>query len=166
MNFRLALTVLAKHGVEYVLVGGAAVVAHGSTLMTQDLDILYRVEPENVKRLLAAFEELDAYVFNDARRLRFGFEHLNNHGHHLTETRAGRIDALGSIGIDGRIHYEHLLEDAVRLQVFGVQLLCISLDRLIEVKKELGRPRDQAAVLELEALKRLHDDAPDRGCPD
>lgn len=36
MNFKLALTVLAKHGVQFVLVGGAAVVAHGSTLMTQD----------------------------------------------------------------------------------------------------------------------------------
>ena len=155
MNFKLALTVLAKHGVEYVLVGGAAVVAHGSTLMTQDLDILYRVSPENVHRLLSAFEELDAYVFNDSRKLRFEFEHLNNHGHHLTETKAGRIDALGSIGARGDIHYEHLLSDAVKLDVFGVQLLCISLEQLISVKRELGRPRDQAAVLELEALKKL-----------
>jgi hypothetical protein len=62
MNFKLALTVLATHQVDFVLVGGAAVVAHGSTLMTQDLDIVYRVEPDNVRRLLAALEELDAYV--------------------------------------------------------------------------------------------------------
>ncbi len=159
MNFKVALTVLAKHGVEYVLVGGVAVVAHGSTLMTQDLDILYRVEPDNVRRLLAAFEELDAYVFNDVRKLRFSFDHLNNHGHHLSETKAGRIDALGSIGVKGDIHYEHLLSVAVELNVFGVTLLCISLDRLISVKRELGRPRDQAAVLELEALKKLRSDS-------
>ena len=159
MNFKVALTVLAKHGVEYVLVGGAAVVAHGSTLMTQDLDILYRVEADNVRRLLAAFEELDAYVFNDARRLRFGFDHLNNHGHHLSETKAGRIDALGSIGVKGDIHYEHLLSDAIELNVFGIRLLCISLDRLIHVKRELGRPRDQAAVLELEALKKIRSES-------
>lgn len=155
MNFQLALTVLAKHGVEYVLVGGAAVVAHGSTLMTQDLDILYRVEPNNVRRLLAAFDELDARVFNDPRKLRFGFDHLNNHGHHLTETKAGRIDALGSIGVKGDLHYEDVHSDAIELDVFGVKVLCISLDRLIDVKRELGRPRDKAAVLELEALKRL-----------
>lgn len=159
MNFKLALTVLAKHGVEYVLVGGAAVVAHGSTLMTQDLDILYRVEADNVRRLLAAFEELDAYVFNDARKLRFGFDHLNNHGHHLTETKAGRIDALGSIGVNGEIHYEHVLSDSVELDVFGVKIQCISLERLIGVKRELGRPRDKAAVLELEALKKLSSDS-------
>lgn len=31
--------------------GRAAVVAHGSTLMTQDLDILYRVTEANVRRV-------------------------------------------------------------------------------------------------------------------
>ncbi len=155
MDFRLALTTLAKHRVQYVLVGGAAVVAHGSTLMTQDLDILYRVEPENVERLLAAFEELDAYVFNDPRKLRFGFDHLNNHGHHLAETNAGRIDALGAIGIRGDVYYEDIAADAVVLMVFGVEVLCISLSKLIEIKRELGRPRDLAAVLELEALRKL-----------
>jgi predicted nucleotidyltransferase len=155
MNFKLALTVLAKHGVEYILVGGAAVVAHGSTLMTQDLDIVYRVERDNIIRLLAAFEELDAYVFNDPRKLRFNFEHLNNDGHHLTETRAGRIDALGSIGVRSSLRYEHLNVDAIDLDVFGVTVRCISLERLLDVKRELGRPRDKAAVLELEALAKL-----------
>jgi predicted nucleotidyltransferase len=156
MNFQLALTVLARHHVEFVLVGGAAVVAHGSTLMTQDLDIVYRVEPDNVRRLLAALEELDAYVFNDRRRLRFGFDHLNNHGHHLTETKAGRLDLLGSIGKAGDVLFEDLLADAVHLSVFGVNILCISIEQLIRVKRELGRPRDLAAVLELEAIQRLH----------
>jgi hypothetical protein len=123
--------------------------------MTQDLDIVYRVEPANVRRLLLAFEELDAYVFNDPRRLRLGFDHLHNHGHHLTETLAGRIDALGSIGKNGNILFEELAADAVELNVFGVRILCISIDQLIRVKKELGRPRDMAAVLELEAIKGL-----------
>jgi hypothetical protein len=155
VNFQLALQVLARHGVEYVLVGGVAVVAHGSSLMTQDLDILYRVEDANVLRLLNAFTELDARVYNDPRGLRFGFEHLNNHGHHLTETRAGRIDALGSIGVQGNIRYEDAAVDALTLNVFGVVVKCISLDRLIAVKTELNRPRDRVAVMELEAIKQL-----------
>jgi hypothetical protein len=163
MNFKMALTVLANHEVEFVLVGGAAVVAHGSTLMTQDLDIVYRVEPANVNRLLLAFTELDAYVFNDPRRLRLGFDHLYNHGHHLTETLAGRIDALGSIGKNGDILFEDLVSDAIQLDVFGVRILCISIDQLIRVKRELGRPRDMAAVLELEAIKRLRSENAGKG---
>lgn len=155
MNFRLALTTLAEHRVEYVLVGGAAVVAHGSTLMTQDLDVLYRVTTDNVHRLLVVFDQLDAVAYGDSRRLRFSFDHLNNHGHHLAETRAGRIDALGSIGLYGELRYEEVIVDAIELEAFGVSLRCISLDRLIAVKKQLARPRDLAAVAELEALKKL-----------
>lgn len=155
MNYELALGVLSKWKVEFVLVGGAAVVAHGSTLTTQDLVIVYRVESDNVRRLLGALDELGATAHGDPRRLSFGFDHLNNHGHHLNDTLAGRIDVLGSIGVDGTIHYEDLVEDAIVLSVFGVEILCISIDRLISVKRELGRPRDQLAVLELEAIKKL-----------
>ena len=155
MDFRLALSALDQHNVKYVLVGGVAVVAHGSTLMTQDLNILYQVEPINVQRLLDALSELDAYVYNDPRRLRFGFDHLNNRGHHLTETKAGRIDALGAMGLNSDIFYEHVIDDAIGLNVFGIEVKCLSLDRLIAVKKELNRPRDGLAVMELEAIRRL-----------
>jgi predicted nucleotidyltransferase len=155
MDFRLALSALDQHSVKYVLVGGVAVVAHGSTLMTQDLDILYQVVPANVQRLLDALSDLDAYVYNDPRRLRFGFDHLNNRGHHLTETKAGRIDALGAIGLNSDIFYEHVIDDAIGLSVFGIEVKCLSLDRLIAVKKELNRPRDRLAVMELEAIRQL-----------
>ena len=127
MDFRLALSALDQHNVKYVLVGGVAVVAHGSTLMTQDLNILYQVEPINVQRLLDALSELDAYVYNDPRRLRFGFDHLNNRGHHLTETKAGRIDALGAMGLNSDIFYEHVIDDAIGLNVFGIEVKSLSL---------------------------------------
>ena len=78
MNFRLALEVLQRHGVEHVVVGGVAVVVHGASLMTKDLDILYRLGPENVARLLAAFDELEAVAWRDPRRLRFTAAHLVN----------------------------------------------------------------------------------------
>jgi predicted nucleotidyltransferase len=155
MNFGLALRTLAEHGVEFVLVGGAAVVAHGSTLMTQDLDVVYRIDPANVQRLLGALSELDAYVYGDPRKLRFQASHLENRGHHLAATIAGRIDFLGAIGKNNDVVYETLAEDAVDLAVFGVRIKCISIDRLIAIKLELGRPRDLAAVVELRAIKEL-----------
>jgi len=155
VNFKLLLEVLAAHQVDFIVVGGVAAVAHGCSLMTRDLDILYRLEKINVERLVAAFDELGAVAYGDPRRLRFGFQHLNNTGHHLAETRAGRLDALGSIGKDGQILFETVMDDAVAMHAFGVTFRCLSLDRLIEVKRELGRPRDLLAVQELEALKKL-----------
>ncbi|MBX3251766.1 MAG: hypothetical protein KF901_31600 [Myxococcales bacterium] len=155
MNFALALETLRRHGVEFVVVGGVAVVAHGASLMTRDLDILYRLGRDNATRLVAAFDELEAVAWGDPRRLRFGIDHLDNPGHHLAETRAGRLDALGSLGLEGEVRYETVVGDAVEMEAFGVRFLCISLDRLIEVKRALGRPRDLLAVQELEALKKL-----------
>lgn len=155
MNFGLALRTLSEHRVEFVVVGGVAVVAHGASLMTRALDVLYRLDDENVKRLVSAFEALDAFAYGDPRKLRFRFDHLNNKGHHLSETKAGRVDALGAIGVNADILFETVIDDAVAMEAFGVQFHCLSLARLIAVKKELGRPRDKLAVMELEALGNL-----------
>ena len=155
MNFRLGLEVLVRHRVEFVVVGGVAVVAHGANLMTRDLDILYRLEDTNVERLVSAFAELGAVAYGDPRNLPFSFAHLNNTGHHLADTKAGRIDALGSIGLRGEVRYETVAVDAVEMSAFGVTFACIAIDRLIAIKTELGRPRDRLAVMELEALKKL-----------
>lgn len=155
MNFRLALEVLQRHGVEHVVVGGVAVVVHGASLMTKDLDILYRLGPENVARLIAAFEEVGAVAWGDSRRLPFTAAHLDNRGHHLAQTTVGRIDALGSLGRNADILYEDVIADAIEAEAFGVRFACISLPRLIAVKRELARPRDLVAVQELEAIAKL-----------
>ena len=52
--------VLARHGVEYVLVGGLAAVLHGSTAMTNDADIVPDAAGDNLTRLSAALVELEA----------------------------------------------------------------------------------------------------------
>jgi hypothetical protein len=40
----------------------------------------------------------------------------------------------------------------VKLRLFGMDCLCLGLERLIAVKRAAGRPRDLEAVAELEAL--------------
>src|SRR5688572_28444819 len=107
---------MSRYEVEFVVVGGVAVVAHGAALMTRDLDILYRLEEANVHRLVAALEELDGVAYGDPRRLRLRFDHLNNTGHHLTDTKAGRIDALGSVGKQGDVLYETIFDDSVTME--------------------------------------------------
>jgi hypothetical protein len=52
------------------VIGGAAAIAHGSARLTQDLDIVYERSPENLKRLVAAWE---MYKRNEFRlRTRIG----------------------------------------------------------------------------------------------
>jgi hypothetical protein len=57
--------VLASNQVDYLLVGGFAVSAHGYIRATDDVDICHP-DPENLQRLAAAIEE----DLLDLRRLR------------------------------------------------------------------------------------------------
>ena len=65
-------------------------------------------------------------------------------------TTLGEIDLLGEITAGGG--YENLLPYAVSLDVFGVRCQCLGLDRLIYVKRAVGRPKDLEALAELEAM--------------
>ena len=54
------LSVLDRHGVEYVIVGGYAARMHGSTRPTRDVDVTPATTGEDLDRLAAALRELDA----------------------------------------------------------------------------------------------------------
>ena len=47
-DFARLLTVLSDAQIDYVLVGGVAATAHGSSRLTQDIDIVYRLSKENI----------------------------------------------------------------------------------------------------------------------
>jgi hypothetical protein len=65
-------------------------------------------------------------------------------------TSLGDIDLLGKITGGGG--FNDLVPYAETLQLFGSNCLCLSLDKLIEVKRACGRPKDFDAIAELEAL--------------
>ncbi len=58
--------VLAKHGVDYVLIGALAARLQGFPRLTADADITPARDPENLERLAAALRELDAHVYTEA----------------------------------------------------------------------------------------------------
>src|SRR5258708_7963432 len=47
-NFPEMLRLLDGHHVDYVLIGGLAMIAHGSAYLTKDLDVCYARTPENI----------------------------------------------------------------------------------------------------------------------
>src|SRR3989304_4999726 len=59
----LALEALARHHVDYVLIGGLAATLHGSPLTTGDADICPDPTPDNLVRLVAALRGLAAPAF-------------------------------------------------------------------------------------------------------
>jgi hypothetical protein len=65
-------------------------------------------------------------------------------------TSLGAVDLFGEVTGGGT--YDDLLSDAVRLPLFGVECLCLGLERLIHVKRAAGRPKDLEAIAELEVI--------------
>lgn len=152
-DFRGLLAALHGSQVEFILVGGVAGVAHGSARLTQDLDVVYSRNRDNIRRLAAALSSREPYLRGAPPGFPFRWdEETIRRGLNFTLTTSlGPLDLLGEITGGGQ--YEDLLPDTVELTVFGMTCRCLSLDRLIEVKRAAGRPRDLEAVAELEAIR-------------
>lgn len=151
-DFAALLKVLGNAGVDYVLVGGVAATAHGSTRLTQDIDMVYARSPENLRRLVAALAPYDPYLRGAPPGLpfRWSVETLQGGLNFTLTTRLGNIDLLGEITGGGT--YENLLADTMLLKLFGVECRCVTLRCLILLKRAAGRPRDFDAIAELEAI--------------
>src|SRR5690242_5863864 len=57
-DFESLLERLLQHKFEFVIIGGFAAVAHGSTLLTEDLDVCCPFAPDNIQRLSEAIGDL------------------------------------------------------------------------------------------------------------
>jgi hypothetical protein len=141
---------LATHEVDFIVVGMTAGILHGAPVTTVDVDVVHRRTPENVARLLAALEALDAVYRHDARQLKPTASHLSGPGHQLLATRLGDLDCLGTIDEDRA--YEDLLEPSEEMSLAsGRTIRVLSLVALIDAKERSGRPKDLAALPVLRA---------------
>lgn len=152
-DFERLLGALSAAGVEFILIGGFAATAHGSARATFDLDVVYSRQTENLERMANALQRLNPYLRGappglpfhlDAATLRAGLNFT------LT-TDLGPLDLLGDITGGGG--YDNLIAHTVALELFGHSCRCINLDKLIEVKRAAGRPKDLESIAELESLR-------------
>ena len=90
------LKALAEGGVDFVVVGGIAAVAHGSPQITQDLDIAYAGDDENLARLGAVLVGLGATLRGVAEAVPFVPDGRTLRGTRMLtlDTREGRLDVL------------------------------------------------------------------------
>jgi predicted nucleotidyltransferase len=151
-DFRALLHTLVDGGVEFVVVGGAAATAHGSTRLTLDLDVVYRRTPDNIARLVRSLATHRPYLRGAPAGLPFLWDEATiTRGLNFTLlTDLGALDLLGEITGGGS--YEDLLAFTDTLTVFGMTCRCLSLERLIHVKRAAGRVKDLEVIAELEAI--------------
>ena len=151
-NFHEILPLLLSHGVRFILVGGGAATVHGSARLTSDVDVVYVRDADNLKRLVTALSAHEPYLRGAPPGLPFRWdERTIQAGLNFTLTTAlGDLDLLGEIAGGG--NYEHLLPYTEDLAAFGITCRVVTLDRLIQLKRAAGRPKDLETVAELQAL--------------
>lgn len=145
------LAALCEAEIEFIIVGGVAAVLQGAPITTQDLDIVHNRTPENISRLTALLEDLDAFFrpMLSGRRLRPTAEHLAGTGHVNLTTKLGPLDPLCLM--DDR-SYDDLLPHTNEVIDGALRLRVLDLPTLIEVKSHTGRAKDRLVLPTLIAV--------------
>jgi hypothetical protein len=153
------IAALDDAGVDYVLIGGLAVGAHGFPRATKDLDIVPGPDSANLERLAAVLGHLGAqhHGLGDFEPSEFPYDPLDpgqlaEGGNFVLDTRLGRIDIMQWVpGVPGELAYEHLARNAVDTTLGGHPVRVCSRDDLIAMKRAAGRPQDLVDLQELGA---------------
>jgi len=139
---------LARHEVDFVLVGGMAAQTHGNTRMTDDVDLIPEPDPGNLARLAEALRALGARVLNP------GHEDIEIDPAMLPRatiwqfaTPHGDIDVLRDA--PGAAPYEQLRDRALVIALGDARIPVAGRDDLIRMKLARGRPVDRADVAAL-----------------
>jgi len=142
------LRALANHGVDFVVVGGMAGLAHGSAYPTYDLDIAYALDRENIARLVKALREIGVTLRGAPADLPFQLdERTIERGSNFTfDSRYGSFDVLGHAAGIG--DYGDLRAEAVATTMEGVEVRIASIDHLIAMKRAANRTKDKLMVEE------------------
>ena len=151
-KFDQLLSRLAEAEVDFILIGGLAGIAHGSNRATLDVDVVYRRNDINIDRLVLALGPSNPYLRGAPPGLPFVWDSITlKEGLNFTlSTDIGDIDLLGEVAGGGT--FESLEGHTKQIQIFGTEMKCVNLAKLIELKRAAGRPKDMEAIAELEFL--------------
>lgn len=146
---------LAKHDIEFVVIGGFALAPHGYVRATKDVDVMPNPDLANLHRLANALRDLDARpdlgeldpgeldIAPDEQGLSMG-------GNWVLATRFGRLDIMQTV--PGLRDYRQLRAGAIAVD--GV--LYAGYDELISMKAASGRDEDLRDIGALEAAHSDH----------
>jgi hypothetical protein len=151
------IATLARHGVDYVVIGGVATQVHGHRRTTMDLDVTPDPDPENLRRLGEALAELETRP--------------RESGAEKAEISAGDPERLAIAAIvpplltaHGEIHilkepkgaraFDEMRKAALVVDLDGNDVAIVSLDDLIRMKRAAGRPADLDDIAILTEVER------------
>ncbi len=136
---------------KYIMIGGVATNLHGYHRTTEDIDIWIEDSSENRNKLREVFKEYGLGDFESFKTLQFvpgwTYFHLDN---------GIRLDVMTSVkGLDEP--FDTYLKLSSIANIYDVDVPFLHLNHLIDAKKAANRPKDKIDLIELEKIKKIHD---------
>jgi hypothetical protein len=150
--------------VEYLIVGGLAVNAHGYERLTQDVDLVIRLAPHNIVRGLRALAEIGYRMpipvtpeeFADASNREAWRNEKNMTVLRLWSDLHRRTPV--DVFVYEPFHFGEEYATAKWEQITaGVEAPVIRCETLIDMKRVAARPQDLADIAELEQIQKLRE---------
>ncbi|MGD2090188.1 MAG: hypothetical protein PVH61_28685 [Candidatus Aminicenantes bacterium] len=147
-KFLQVLEAFEKEEVDYILVGGLAVILHGMPRLTQDIDVFVKMNPGNIGKLQKALHR----VYQDDESINeITLDELN----HYSVIRYGSPDGfyidimarLGEVATYDNLEYETIIVDEISIKV-------ATAEKLFELKKDTLRLEDKRDAFFLSELIR------------
>lgn len=157
--FLRIIEALNKHEASYIVIGGVATNLHGYSRLTTDLDLVVSFDQRGLKSVLDALQEIGYLPMIPVDPM----------GLANAEIRTSWIEDKGMIALaffdpklpiirvdlmtNPVVPYRELERDLVIKDLGGRPVRICSVDHLIRLKKEAGRPQDLDDIEVLERLK-------------
>jgi hypothetical protein len=127
-DFIAVLRALNAHNVRYVLIGGLAMIAYGANHITQDIDVSYARDRDNLKAIVEALSVAHPRPRDFPPDLPFLWDErtMRAASNFTLETDLPAVDLLGEVtGIES---FEALWERSVQTELYGLSVHIASLD--------------------------------------
>jgi hypothetical protein len=148
--------------IDFIVVGGYAVAAHGFPRATKDIDICPDPSEENLAQLAKTLVELEATLigldeFEGEFDLEPGLEGLRMGGNWTLLTKHGRLDVMQTFSFqdapNGEGNHRDLAPHAVERDFLGHRVRFCSYEDLLRMKQATGRAQDKVDMESLKAAR-------------
>ncbi|MBA3893080.1 MAG: hypothetical protein H0X69_05220 [Gemmatimonadales bacterium] len=156
---------LNERGGRYVVVGGLAVVLHGHLRATGDIDLVVDLAPEQVDRTLAALEGAGFQPYLPVAPTHFADPAkravwVREQGMVVFSLRPRSGVPMVDLFLEHPMPFDQLWARSVVVNLRGVAVRIASIDDLIALKRQAGRPEDLTDAEALTEIKRLRAEQP------
>lgn len=142
-DFKELLSIMAKHKVRYLIVGGYAVMKYTQPRFTKDLDLCISTDIQNAKSVYSALSEFGAPLKD------MTFKDFTEEGYFYQMGKPPfRLDIMMSLP---GVNFEKAWKNRVETIIGDLKIPFISKEDLIKAKETCGRPQD---LIDLENLRK------------